>query len=159
VHLGNVSDAVRDQMMRHDPKWAKWATCNSAYINTKMKFHLQNTVLHEPHEDALLEMLTHISITRDPRAGRDMVPDEVWRDLQPDPDIVELEQRRESLKNDQYRIQGQDNEQEIRNLTKEIRTMRANRVKNVVEEYRAEYFYHRPTWEIESQLCPPSKSR
>ncbi|KAK4118382.1 hypothetical protein N657DRAFT_675587 [Parathielavia appendiculata] len=74
------ADAVRDQMLRHDPKWA---TFNSVYINAKVKFHLQNAVLHEPHEDALIEMLTHISVTRDPRAGRDIVPAEVWRDLPP----------------------------------------------------------------------------
>ncbi len=84
-------------MMRHDPNLA---TFNCAYINAKVKFHLQNAVLHEPHEDALLVMLTHISVIRDPRAGRDMVPDEVWRDLPHDPEIVELEQRRESLKKD-----------------------------------------------------------
>lgn len=134
--------------MRHDPKWA---TFNSAYINAKVKFHLQNAVLHEPHEDALLEMLTRISITRDPRAGRDMVPAEVWRGLQPDPEIVELEQRRDSLKNGQYRIRGQENEQEIRDLTKQIRSKKAQRVKNVVKEYREDYFYHRPTWDIERQ--------
>ncbi|KAK3899578.1 hypothetical protein C8A05DRAFT_18007 [Staphylotrichum tortipilum] len=49
--------------MRHDPKWA---TFNSTYINAKVELHLQNAVLHDPYEDALLEMLTHISVTRDP---------------------------------------------------------------------------------------------
>ncbi|KAK3934127.1 hypothetical protein QBC46DRAFT_454414 [Diplogelasinospora grovesii] len=44
---GNAPDAVRDQMMRHDPKWA---TFNSAYINEKVQFHLQNAVLDEPTE-------------------------------------------------------------------------------------------------------------
>ncbi|KAK3935373.1 hypothetical protein QBC46DRAFT_453549 [Diplogelasinospora grovesii] len=139
---GKAPDAVRDQMMRHDPKWA---TFNSAYINAKVKFHLQNAVLHEPHEDALIEMLTHISVTRDPRAGRDIVPDEVWREMPPDPEIVELERRREMLKGGQYRIQGRDNEQEIRDLTKEINNKKAQR------EYRADYFYNRPTWDIERQ--------
>ena len=134
--------------MRHDPKWA---TFNSAYINAKVKFHLQNAVLHEAHEDALIEMLTHISVTRDARASRDMVPDEVWRDMEPDPEIVELEQRRERLKGGRYRIQGRDNEQEIRNLTKEISTKKAQRAKNIIKEYRADYFYNRPTWDIERQ--------
>jgi hypothetical protein len=135
-------------MMRHDPKWA---TFNSAYINAKVKFHLQNAVLHEPHENALIEMLTHISVTRDPRAGRDIVPAEVWQDLPPDPEIVELEQRRERLKNGQYRIRGQDNAQEIQDLTKQIRSKKAQRVKKVVNGYRAHYFYNRPTWDIERQ--------
>ncbi|KAB5514914.1 FluG domain-containing protein [Coniochaeta sp. 2T2.1] len=135
-------------MMRHDPKWA---TFNSAYINAKVKFHLQNAVIHEAHEDALIEMLTHISVTRDPRAGRDIVPDEVWQDMPPDPEIVELEQRREKLKGGQYRIRGRDNEQEIRNLTKEIRSKTAQRVKDIMKENRADYFYNRPTWDIERQ--------
>jgi hypothetical protein len=135
-------------MMRHDPKWA---TFNSAYINAKVKFHLQNAVLHEPHEDALIEMLTHISVTRDPRAGRDIVPAEVWRDLPPDPEIVELEQRRERLKSGQYRIRGHDNEQQVRDLTRQIRSKKAQRVKKIVKEYRADYFYNRPTWDIERQ--------
>ncbi|KAI1305758.1 hypothetical protein F5Y03DRAFT_384421 [Xylaria venustula] len=145
---GKAPDAVRDQMMRHDPKWA---TFNSAYINAKVKYHLQNAVIHEPQEDALIEMLTHISVTRDPRAGRDIVPDEVWRDMPPDPEIVKLEQRREMLKGGQYRIQGQDNEQEIRDLTKEIRSKKAQRVKAILKEYRDDYFYNRPTWDIERQ--------
>ncbi|KAB5511398.1 hypothetical protein GE09DRAFT_690652 [Coniochaeta sp. 2T2.1] len=145
---GKAPDAVRDQMMRHDPKWA---TFNSAYINAKVKFHLQNAVIHEAQEDAVIEMLTHISVTRDPRAGRDIVPHEVWQDMPPDPEIVELEQRREKLKGGQYRIQGRDNEQEIRDLTKEIRSKKAQRVKNIIEDYRADYFYNRPTWDIERQ--------
>ncbi|KAL2024965.1 hypothetical protein VTK56DRAFT_3664 [Thermocarpiscus australiensis] len=145
---GNAPDAVRDQMMRHDPKWA---TFNSAYINPRVKFHLQNAVLHEPHEDALIEMLTYISVMRDPRASRDMVPDEVWRNMPPDPEIVELEQRRERLKGGQYRIRGQDNEQEIRDLTELIRSKKAQRVKKIVKAYRDDYFYHRPTWDIERQ--------
>ncbi|KAI0531848.1 hypothetical protein GGR58DRAFT_518190 [Xylaria digitata] len=146
---GKAPDAIRDQMMRHDPKWA---TFNSAYINAKVKFHLQNAVIHEAQEDALIEMLTHISVTRDPRAGRDIVPDEVWRDMPPDPEIVELEQRRERLKAGQYRIRGGDNEQEIQNLTKEISSKKAQRVKAVKKEYRADYFYNRPTWDIERQM-------
>ncbi|KAI0398662.1 hypothetical protein F4802DRAFT_592559 [Xylaria palmicola] len=146
---GKASDAVRDQMMRHDPKWA---TFNSAYINAKVKFHLQNAVIHEAQEDALIEMLTHISVTRDPRASRDIVPDEVWRDMPPDPEILELEQERERLKDGQYRIRGRDNEQEIKNLTKMISSKKAQRVKKILKEYRADYFYNRPTWDIERQM-------
>jgi hypothetical protein len=47
---------------------------------------------------------------------------------------VELEQRRERLKNGQYRIRGQDNAQEIRDLTKQIRSKKAQRVKKVVKD-------------------------
>ncbi|KAK4249237.1 hypothetical protein C7999DRAFT_39654 [Corynascus novoguineensis] len=145
---GNAPDAVRDQMLRHDPKWA---TFNSVYINPRVRFHLQNAVLYEPYEDALIEMLTHISVMRDPRASRDIAPDEVWRKMPPDPEIVELEQRRERLKGGQYRIRGQDNEQEIRDLTELIRRKKAQRVRKIIKEYRDDYFYHRPTWDIERQ--------
>ena len=74
--------------MRHDPKWA---TFNGAYINEKVEFHLQNAFLDESMEDGLIKFFTHISIMRDPRASYDMVPDEVWSTLPPDPDIAELE--------------------------------------------------------------------
>jgi hypothetical protein len=38
-------------MMRHDPKWA---TFNSAYINEKVQFDLQNAFLDELLEDGLI---------------------------------------------------------------------------------------------------------
>ncbi|PNY26137.1 Uncharacterized protein TCAP_03928 [Tolypocladium capitatum] len=64
-----------------------------------------------------------------------MVPDDVWRDLQPDPEIIELEARRDKFKNGRYRIRGTEHE-EIRELTKTIRTKRAQREKdlrNIIE--------------------------
>lgn len=54
-----------------------------------------------------------------------MVPDEVWANLEPDPNIVALETEREVLKRGQYRIQGNEDEAKIRELTDEIRTKRA----------------------------------
>ncbi|CAK7221110.1 hypothetical protein SBRCBS47491_004416 [Sporothrix bragantina] len=59
--------------------------------------------------------------------------------------------RREKLKAGQYRIKGRDNEQEIRELIKAIRTKQAQREKAVRRTYHAYYFYNRPTWEIERQ--------
>ncbi|KAN0087176.1 Protein of unknown function (DUF3435) domain containing protein [Elaphomyces granulatus] len=133
---GNVPDAIRDQMMRHDPKWA---TFNSAYINEKLQFHVQNVFLTE---DSLIGMLSHIGLMRDPRASKDMVPDEVWENMPPDPEIVALEAKRAELKGGNHRIKGTENEQQIRSLTKSIRGK---------QEYRNDYFYNRPTWEIERQ--------
>lgn len=68
-----------------------------------------------------------------------------------DPEISELEERRARLKQGQYRIQGREDEAEIRELTDKIRTKRAHRDKRIVKEYREYYFYHRPTWDIERQ--------
>ncbi|KAK3940940.1 FluG domain-containing protein [Diplogelasinospora grovesii] len=147
---GKAPDAVRDQMMRHDPKWA---TFNSAYINENVQFHLQNAVLDEPTEDSLIGMVSHIGLMRDPRASKDMVPDEVWDDLEPDPEIVALEAEREQLKGGRYRIKGTENEQRIRELTKLIASKKAQRKKTFRKEYRKDYFYNRPTWDIERQAA------
>lgn len=147
---GKASDAVRDQMMRHDPKWA---TFNSAYINEKVEFHLEKVVADEPTEDCLIKLFTHMSMTRDPLASQDMVPDEIRQTLPPDPEIMELEQRRSQLRNGRYRIRGTEHEEEIREISKLIRTKRANRDKALRRQYREYYFYNRPTWEIEQQLA------
>ncbi|KAH8762061.1 hypothetical protein F5883DRAFT_677840 [Diaporthe sp. PMI_573] len=119
--------------MRHDPKWA---TFNSAYINEKVKFHLQNAFLDEPTEDSLLAMFSHIGLMRDPRASQDMVPDAVWEAMPPDPAI--------------YRIQGTENEARVRELTRLIATKEAQRKKAIRQAYQEDYFHNRPTWDIEA---------
>ncbi len=136
-------------MMRHDPKWA---TFNSAYINEKVEFHLEKVVADEPTEDCLIKLFTHMSMTRDPLASQDMVPDEIRQTLPPDPEIIALVQRRSQLRNGRYRIRGTEHEEEIREISKLIRTKRANRDKALRRQYREYYFYNRPTWEIEQQL-------
>jgi hypothetical protein len=141
-------------MMRHDPKWA---TFNSAYINEKVQFHLQNAFLGEPTEDSLIGMLSHIVLMRDPRASKDMVPDEVWENMPPDPEIVAYEAERAQLKGCQYRIRGTENEGRIRELTRLIATKQAQRDKAIRREYRAHYFYNRPTWDIERQANEEDK--
>ncbi|KAK4158599.1 FluG domain-containing protein [Cladorrhinum sp. PSN259] len=146
---GNASDAVRDQMMRHDPKWA---TFNNAYINEKVGFHLQNAFLDEPTEDSLLGMLSHIGLMRDPRASKDMVPDEVWEMMPPDPEIAALKVERAQLKGSQYRIKGTDNEDRIRELTNLIATKEAKRKNTIRQAYRADYFHNRPTWDIDADV-------
>ncbi|KAN0072770.1 Protein of unknown function (DUF3435) domain containing protein [Elaphomyces granulatus] len=97
----NASDAVRDQMMPH------------TYINEKVEFHLQNAFLEEPTEDGLIGMLSHVDLMRDPRASKNMVPDEVWENMPADPEIVELEAERAEFKSGKHRIRGTDNEQRI----------------------------------------------
>ncbi len=135
--------------MRHDPKWA---TFNRAYINEKVQFHVQNAVLDEPTEDGLIQFWSHMSLMSDPRATSDMVPDEVWEEMPPDPEIQELELQRARLKAGQFRIHGRDDEKEIRDLSRQITNMRAKRVKNVKVGYHRYYFLNRPTWDIERQF-------
>ena len=135
-------------MMRHDPRFATFST---AYLNEIANFDLQNAFLEEEKQDQLFRMFAHVSLTRDPRAVRDMVPDEVWVNTPPDPEITALEEKRASLKQGRYRIEGLENEEEIRTLTNQIRTRRVEREKRIVKEYREYHFYHRPTWDIEAQ--------
>lgn len=47
-------------------------------------------------------MLSYIDVMRDPRATSDMVPQEIWDQLEPDPDVVELEKERVRLKAGRY---------------------------------------------------------
>lgn len=135
-------------MMRHDPQFA---TFHHAYLNEIANFDMQNAFLEEEKECQLFRLFAHVSLTRDPRATADMVPEEVWANLAPDPEIVGLEEERARLKQGHYRIEGHEYEERIRQLTNEIRTKRAQRDKQVVKDYREYYFYHRPTWDIERQ--------
>lgn len=125
----NAPDAVRDQMLRHDPKFF---TFQSAYLNEVANFDLQNAFLEEETEDQLFRLFAHVSLTRDPRATRDMVPAEVWTNLPPDPEIASLEEERAKLKQGQYRLQGYRDEAKIRQLTDMIRSKRAQRDKRIV---------------------------
>lgn len=145
---GDAPDSVRDQMMRHDPKFA---TFSGAYLNENARFDLQNAFLEEEKQDQLFRMFAHVSLTRDPRAVRDMVPEEVWINTPPDPEIVALEEERAALKQGRYRIEGHVAEKRIRELTNKISTKRATRDRTIVKEYREYYFYNRPTWDIEAQ--------
>ncbi|KAJ4307540.1 hypothetical protein N0V84_012658 [Fusarium piperis] len=78
-------------------------------------------------------MFAHVSLTRDLRATRDMAPQEVWANLQPDPEIGAWEERRASLKQGRSRIQGLEAEAEIRQLIAKIRAKTARGEKE--EEY------------------------
>src|SRR5262245_29202791 len=98
--IGSAPDAIRDQAMRHNPKWA---TFNAAYINEMVEFHVQNAVLDEPTEDGLIQFWSHMSLMSDPRASSDMVPDEVWQGILPDPEIEDLKRQRTELKGTQFR--------------------------------------------------------
>ncbi|KAH7364055.1 hypothetical protein BKA65DRAFT_603155 [Rhexocercosporidium sp. MPI-PUGE-AT-0058] len=144
-----ATDAVRDQVMRHNPNSAVY---NGAYINERVPFDVLSAVLERPSADGILRMLTHMSLMRDPRAPVH-VPDDVLAALPPDPSIVDLEEQRAQLKAGAYRIQGTEVEAEVRRLTAEIGTARTRRRNIISEEYRADYFRRRPLEDIERQNC------
>lgn len=145
---GDAPDTVRDQLMRHDPRFV---TFFNSYLNENARFDLQNAFLEEEKQEKLFKMFAFVSLTRDPRAVRNMVPAKVWETTPPNPVIEELEAERAALKQDGYRIDGNPNEGRIRKLTQTIRTKRAEREKQIVKQYREYYFYHKPTWDIEAQ--------
>lgn len=80
-----------------------------------------------------------------------MVFDDVWATLQPDPEVVELERQRAVLKGGDYRVKGMPHEDEVRRLTRSISSAKARWKKMVIAVYRAYYFKHRPTWDLERQ--------
>lgn len=67
-------------------------------------------------------MLSYLSLTYDPRASKDIVPDEVWELIAPDLEIVVLKKERVKLKGGRHRIKGSENKGKIRELTKLIAT-------------------------------------
>ncbi|KAL8745629.1 MAG: hypothetical protein Q9190_002260 [Brigantiaea leucoxantha] len=132
---GKAPNAVRDQMMRHD---------NGAYIN-------ENAYRNEPTEDTLIAMLSHVHVMRDPRASSDTVPKEIWDQLEPDPEVLELEEQRKRLKGDRYHYHDNENKGKIQQIGQKIRTLRSRRAKVILEQYRKVYFENRPTWDTEQQ--------
>ncbi|KAG9228633.1 hypothetical protein BJ875DRAFT_489673 [Amylocarpus encephaloides] len=140
-----ATDAVRDQVMRHN---ANSALYNGHYANEKVRFDVQSAGLGRPSIDCVLRMLTHMSLMCDPRAPVH-VPDEYLAALPPDPIITALEQEREQLKAGAYRIQGTSIEAEVRRLTAAIGSARTKRRNIISQEYRDEYFRRRPTEDIE----------
>ena len=72
-----------------------------------------------------------MSLTRDPEARQDMVPDEVWQGLEPDPEISDLEAQRDKLKNGRYRIRGTKHEDKVRERTKTVRMKKAQRERSI----------------------------
>lgn len=135
--------------MRHDPRFL---TFQEAYLNQHVIFDLQNALLGEEQEEELFRQFALAGLTRDPRARRNMVPDEVWAMLPPDPEIQALEQKRAELKNGQYRVRGSEYEAEIRQLTDEIGRKTAQRDERVITSHRKNYFQNRSTWDIDRQF-------
>ncbi|KAK3897428.1 hypothetical protein C8A05DRAFT_47960 [Staphylotrichum tortipilum] len=146
---GEAPDAVRDQVMRHDPRWT---TFFGAYLNMAVQWDLVNSTLQKDLQNKLILELTQVGIWHDPRATKDMVPDEVWKEMPPNPEIEALRKRKEELKGGSYRIAGKEHEEEVRSLTKRIRQLEAKERKDVCREYREDYFQNRPTWDIDRQF-------
>lgn len=88
-------------------------TFQSAYLNKIANFNLQNTFLKEEKQSQLFQLFAHISLTHNPQATADIVPDKVWANLPPDPKIIKIEEQHTLLKQDKYRIKGYKDEEQI----------------------------------------------
>ena len=89
--LGSALDAVRDQVMRHNPFTGVF---NEAYINSSVRFNVQDAFLESDiSDDRLTQAFTHMSIQCNLEAPKE-VPKEVMKPLlAADPDIADLERR------------------------------------------------------------------
>jgi hypothetical protein len=74
--------------MRHNPNSGVY---NGSYINKRVGFNVLFAILERPSANGILQMLTYISLTRDPRALVEVLND-VFVTLPLDLDIVALEQ-------------------------------------------------------------------
>ncbi|KAH8586626.1 hypothetical protein B0O99DRAFT_602324 [Bisporella sp. PMI_857] len=121
--LSVASDAVRDQIMRHDPFTGVF---NGAYINHIVRFNVQNAFLESDVSDnRLTRAFTHMSIRCNPSAPKE-VPNEVMeRFFAADPDIRAPKEKRK--KHEDFRKQ-------LTNTKKSLRT----EIENV---YRKDYFF------------------
>lgn len=132
--------------MRHDPNSGVF---NAAYLNKKVRFDVQAAFLERPSTDGLTRAFTHMSLTADPRAPKD-VPDEIIKALPPDPDIVDLEREREELKcslQNRYgavkKAKGKTPDWDThQDLIRQVGNARKKRYEEIKKQYRRDYFFY-----------------
>jgi hypothetical protein len=84
---GVASDAVRDQVMRHDPLTGVF---NGAYLNHRVRFNVQDAFLESDiTDDGLTRAFTLMSIRCNPGVPKDVPLEIMDRSLAADPDVVE----------------------------------------------------------------------
>jgi hypothetical protein len=89
--LGSASDAVRDQVMRHNPFTGVF---NKAYINSSVRFNIQDAFLESDiSDDGLTRAFTYMSIRCNPGTPKEVPKEVMDLLLAADPDIVDLERR------------------------------------------------------------------
>ena len=87
--LGVASDAVRDQVIRHDVFTGAF---NGAYINHAVRFNVQDAFLESNVTDNwLTRAFTHMSICYNPSASEEVPNEVIERLLAADPGIIDLE--------------------------------------------------------------------
>ncbi|CZR68052.1 uncharacterized protein PAC_17951 [Phialocephala subalpina] len=145
---GNAVDeatttAVSDQIMRHDP--------NSEIFNPL-------AVVERRSVDGLTRAFTHMSITCDPRAPKN-VPKHVKKALPRDPKIVEREKERRILLIELrsrygflYRVDGVEGGKKYQILIRKINSATKKWEEDIKKAYRRQYFYRTHNEELQRQL-------
>lgn len=89
--LGKASDAVRDQVMRHNPFTGVF---NESYNNQAVRFNVQDAYLESDiTDDGLTRAFTHMSIRCNPGAPKEVPRGVIDRLLAADPEIAVLERQ------------------------------------------------------------------
>ncbi len=89
--LGKASDAIRDQVMRHNPLTGVF---NEAYNNQAVRFNVQDAYLKSDiTDDGLTRAFTHMSIRCNPGALKEVPREVMDRLLAADPEIAILERQ------------------------------------------------------------------
>ena len=143
--LGVASDAVRDQVMRHDPFTGVF---NGAYINHMVRFNVQDAFLESDiSDDGLTRAFTHMSIRCNPGAPK-KVPSEVMdRLLAADPDIKDLERRFKALHTEikwEHKFikrAPQKKQKEHKDLRNQLTNAKKSLRTEIEGAYRKDYFY------------------
>ena len=157
--LGVASDAVRDQVMRHDPSTGVF---NGAYINPNVRFNVQDAFLEsDVSDDGLTRAFTHMSIRCNPGAPNEVSCEVMEKLLASDPDVVDLQRRFKALQTklkQEYQFikraptkrwkEHQDLRRQLTNAKKSLRT-------DMEDAKRKDYFFQIHNTMMEKQLRRP----
>ena len=157
--LGKASDAIRDQVMRHNPFTGVF---NEAYNNESVRFNTQDAYLEEDiTDDGLTRAFTHMSIRCNPGAPKEVPREVMERLLAADPEIAVLERQ---FKESHTRIKWEYKfiiraPKEIREAHKKLGQQLKAATKSLEDELEAEhrkdYFFYIHNEMMKRQLNRP----
>ena len=153
---GVAPDAVRDQIMRHDPFSGVF---NGAYLNHRVRFNVQDAYLeNDVSDDGLTRAFTHMSIRCHPGAPQRVPKSILERLLMADTEIRRLEQNcRDSFTRirSKYRTIAEAPKKvkkEHQNLGQELNNARKCLRDDARKEMRKHYFENVHNRELARQL-------
>jgi len=145
MSLGAASEAVRDQVLRHDPLTGVFS---GAYRDELVRFNVQDAFLeNDISDDGLTRAFTHMSIRCNPGAPNE-VPEEIMKPLfAADPDIVDLERRSKELHTKikwEYRFINRAPKKigkKYADLCKQLKNAKKSLEDEIEDAYRKDYFF------------------